>query len=251
MSFSYASSTDGNNTLHNYTTTIEKDVSMSVILQQFENPSTTFEFAGTTLTFPPHTLKLTIQVQKWRFFSLANSLVIVLDSLGADDSTNCVGTSEDASVSYILVVAGNVTLYGQFMNKAELDDRVRSVKYSAGNDGITITVPHFWDYADLDPNFNVLLGAPDKYTSLCEKIRLQKKGGLGVSKKIIAIVIPVVFLCAALAAAIILLFPRIKTWREVQKAEKVQSIDMEHQAHIEKRGDMETHTSAGKFKVQF
>eukprot|EP00026_Physarum_polycephalum_P014097 Phypoly_transcript_14571.p1 GENE.Phypoly_transcript_14571~~Phypoly_transcript_14571.p1 ORF type:complete len:268 (+),score=42.80 Phypoly_transcript_14571:54-806(+) len=250
MSFSYTSSTNGNNTLQNYTAIIEKGVTMNVIIQQFENPMTTFAFAGTTLNFPPHTLKLTIQVQKWRFHSLSNSLIIVMDSVGAYDSKNCYGTTEDASVSYVLVVSGDVTLYGQFMDKAELDDRVRSVKYSVGNDGITMTVPHFWDYADLDPNFNVLLGDPAKYTSLCEKPNSQKKG-LGVSKKIIAIVIPVVFFCAALAVVIILLFPRIKTWRKVRKAEKVNSVDMDSGANIEKVDGMETHTTAGNFPLRF
>eukprot|EP00026_Physarum_polycephalum_P015620 Phypoly_transcript_16341.p1 GENE.Phypoly_transcript_16341~~Phypoly_transcript_16341.p1 ORF type:complete len:174 (+),score=26.81 Phypoly_transcript_16341:223-744(+) len=173
-----------------------------------------------------------------------------MNSAGGSDSTNCVGTNEDASVSYVLIVAGNVTLYGQFLDKAELDDRVRSVKYSAGNDGITITVPHFWDYADIDPNFNVLLGAPEKYKNLCGKTRSQKKG-LGVSKKIIAIVIPVVFFFAIIAVVVIVLLPRIKTWMKVRKAEKVQSVDLDHEMHIEKMGDMETHTSAGNFKVRF
>ena len=127
------------------------------------------------MNFPAHTLKVSVQVQKWRFYSLSNSLVIVMDPLGTspDSSTlspflsfiiffcfsvinkcidPCTGTSEDDSLRWVMTVVSNVTLYGQFIDKAELDGRVRGVKYEYKTDGITATIPHFWDYAGMLPS---------------------------------------------------------------------------------------------------
>jgi hypothetical protein len=59
---------------------------------------------------------------------------------------------------------------------------------------------------DLDPNFNVLLGDPSKFEGCGEKKK--GKGGLGVDKLVIAIVIPVVVLLIVGIFVLVLLYPR-------------------------------------------
>jgi hypothetical protein len=58
------------------------------------------EFANITTVYPADTLKLTIIVEKWQFSSLANSLVIVMDS----------GSSSTSGLFFFLLFSHSVEM---------------------------------------------------------------------------------------------------------------------------------------------
>jgi hypothetical protein len=77
---------------------------------QFEEVTTPYEFAGTTTTFAQHTLKLNIQIQRWPFLSLSNTLAVLFDAKAANPNpVVCSDPSE--SLRWILVDVNSVSLY--------------------------------------------------------------------------------------------------------------------------------------------
>ena len=86
-------------------------------LWQFEEPFTNKTFAGTVRTYPAHTLKMNVDVFRWPFQSLNNSLFIAFDSKVSDPQGKQVGANissqsiENASVKSITVSTGGAVLY--------------------------------------------------------------------------------------------------------------------------------------------
>lgn len=75
---------------------------------------TQLEFAGTTTSFAPNTLKISIEISRWPFLALANSLAIVLDSSGTTNTQNgCTKSqvNDNGDLQWILVVMGELSLY--------------------------------------------------------------------------------------------------------------------------------------------
>lgn len=74
---------------------------------------TTINFANTSTTFTPDTIKLAIQVQLWPFYSLSNSLEIVMESKDRDTESSCVTNEKDSSgnLRWLIVVVNGVSLY--------------------------------------------------------------------------------------------------------------------------------------------
>jgi hypothetical protein len=83
-------------------------------LWQFGEP-TTINFAGTTIDFSSHSLKISVTIQNWPFFELANSLAITMDALAMDNSPkrqSCVNYNEDeGNLLWYIVVINDVSLY--------------------------------------------------------------------------------------------------------------------------------------------
>jgi len=85
-----------------------------------------------------------------------------------------------------------------------VDGRIRKVTYQLSSNTTTITaiLPHFWDYADVDPDFSLLHG--DKNGD-CKK----KSGD---SHKTLKIVVSVVLVLALIACVLIVMYPKMKFW---------------------------------------
>eukprot|EP00026_Physarum_polycephalum_P014446 Phypoly_transcript_14960.p1 GENE.Phypoly_transcript_14960~~Phypoly_transcript_14960.p1 ORF type:complete len:300 (+),score=45.21 Phypoly_transcript_14960:30-902(+) len=211
----------GLNKLSNYSIKLENDAYLSILVRQFEEPSTSYEFAGVASTFPAHTLKVNVVVQKWPFLNLAHSLSIVFDSPNNEAST-CFDEDQSGSLRWFVVEVDQVALYGQLLNKSLVDGRVRSASfyYSESEKTLSAVLPHFWDYAELDPSYSVLLD--DKtYDQACR----HKKKKINTTL-IYAIVIPVVVVII-LIGTFIFFYPRIKTWLAVRrKTVGSQSVEM-------------------------
>jgi len=110
-------------------------------------------------------------------------------NVGVGESV-CVNENVDDSgnLRWFMIIVSNVSLYGQFLDKAIVDNRIRTISYTLNSDQtVSAILPHFWDTAYMDPQFSVLLG--DKNTGDCGAV---KSGGSKVNKKLIAIIIPVV-----------------------------------------------------------
>jgi hypothetical protein len=146
-----------------------------------------------TTSYSPNTLKLQIDVSFWPFRALSNFLEIILDSSATDSAqTTCVRDQADetASLQWLLVVVGGVSLYphffssslsfllpllplssppllvhlvfewlryGTFETKAVTDGRIQPISYSlnSSDHSVAALLPHFWDSAStLPPPFS-------------------------------------------------------------------------------------------------
>jgi hypothetical protein len=82
-------------------------------MYQFEQ-TTPFEFAGSSTTFSPNTLKISVTILNWPFLSLSNSLSLSIDSKseGNNQEENCAKSqSTTESLQWIMVIVNDVALY--------------------------------------------------------------------------------------------------------------------------------------------
>jgi len=111
-----------------------------------------------------------MSISNWPFINIQNKLQIVMSAVGSDekeDKNNCAttDTSENAeqNLKWISVNYNGATLYGTFIEFAEVDRTARNIQFAySGNNQINIIIPHFWESAIFDPNFQVLLGYNSK-----------------------------------------------------------------------------------------
>eukprot|EP00026_Physarum_polycephalum_P005392 Phypoly_transcript_05426.p1 GENE.Phypoly_transcript_05426~~Phypoly_transcript_05426.p1 ORF type:complete len:356 (+),score=25.74 Phypoly_transcript_05426:398-1465(+) len=139
------------------------------------NETTIVKFANESIRVPKNGLKYLIHIENWPFIALTHRLVVSMrvnaSAKGASDGSCTrsqagtklrVNTDGDSSLSFIYFEYNGVLLYGTFLENAYLDDiyNIRLVRfyYNTTANTIDIEIPHFWDYVDIDPNFQVLLG---------------------------------------------------------------------------------------------
>eukprot|EP00026_Physarum_polycephalum_P014188 Phypoly_transcript_14676.p1 GENE.Phypoly_transcript_14676~~Phypoly_transcript_14676.p1 ORF type:complete len:261 (+),score=32.56 Phypoly_transcript_14676:55-783(+) len=239
----------GKNKNTNFSALLDNGAVLQVIISQFEEAATKVEFANETTIYSPHTLKLAFSFYNWPFRALSNSLNIVINSgsgnVGKKKTCVTESTDQGGGLRYFMLVIDHVSLYGQFISKAVLDGHVRNIAYNLNSDNtITASLPHFWESADMDPQFSVLLS--DSKATCSGKNH-------GVNLKII---LPVIFGVLFLAVLFIVLFPRIRLWRKLRSAQRVKSTETESgselksQHQIEKMGSMEVNSASGRYIVQ-
>eukprot|EP00026_Physarum_polycephalum_P000833 Phypoly_transcript_00834.p1 GENE.Phypoly_transcript_00834~~Phypoly_transcript_00834.p1 ORF type:complete len:1260 (+),score=134.49 Phypoly_transcript_00834:229-3780(+) len=229
LNFTLSESVNGSNRVFNFSAVLENRAILYVLVYQFENCSTTVNFANTRTAYPPNTVKLSVRVRGWPFMGVTNSLGIVLNSPYTENATShvsCVNHQEDESgnLRWFMVSINGTALYGQFLDRAVADGRIRKVTYQLGRNttAITAIIPHFWEYADMDPDFSVLLG---------DKNGKCVNGKKTHDMKALKIVVPLVLGLALVACIIIVTYPRMRyLWRTRHAAgpqqEPVQSTEL-------------------------
>jgi len=124
--------------------------------------TTNVTFAGETTAFAPNTIKLSITIQNWPFSSLEHSLAFILRSDTKEETSKCnvdSGTDSSGNLQWVTVTINSTSMYGKFMDTALLDNKTRTVTFSLNEDGsVTGSIPHFWEQAEIDPSYSVLLG---------------------------------------------------------------------------------------------
>lgn len=86
-------------------------------MYELEEPTTSFEFANQTTTLPAHTIKLSVQIRNWPFYSMRNVLHLEMDSSESGESTtsqlSCVASKKDDkdNVKWVMLVVNNHYLY--------------------------------------------------------------------------------------------------------------------------------------------
>lgn len=143
---------------------------------EFEEQSTEVEFAGTTTLYSQNTVKMNAIIHNWPFYSLSNSLSLVMQSGSPNnDDDICVSQELDNDrLRWFMITVGEISLYqlflkyifvfiiiivfltkgsyGQYLENAIVDGRSRQVKFSLnpGDDNtIQAILPHFWSYAGI------------------------------------------------------------------------------------------------------
>lgn len=223
LNFSVEQTTNGTNKVYVYGAVLENGASVNVTIWQL-NEDTIFEFANTSTLYHENTIKVGIRVENWPFLSLANRLQILMDSDAASEGA-CIRNQLDESgnTRWVVIMVGDVALYGQFLDKAVVDGRIRNITYNWNSDGSAVgaILPHFWDFADMDPNYSVLLTDQDTRDECGNK--LEGNSQYRNNNKIILIA---VFVSAGVVGLIILgvvFGPRIHMHWTVWKTNKSRS----------------------------
>eukprot|EP00026_Physarum_polycephalum_P015332 Phypoly_transcript_15983.p1 GENE.Phypoly_transcript_15983~~Phypoly_transcript_15983.p1 ORF type:complete len:147 (+),score=17.99 Phypoly_transcript_15983:258-698(+) len=125
-------------------------------------------FAGQNINITRGAVKYSARVSEWPFRSITHKLQIGLNSdleleyiLSEKDFPRILNTNLDFSgnvLSYSLSV-NQVTLYARFLDIAVIDGKLANVQYTYDTKINTtiVTIPHFWDSAEFDPDFEVLV----------------------------------------------------------------------------------------------
>ncbi|GAM28460.1 hypothetical protein SAMD00019534_116360 [Acytostelium subglobosum LB1] len=174
-------------------------------------------FAGDVLAMKKSTLKYTIALANYPFANKLHSLQVVMRaSINTSDTNACSSeqygfVDNDRSLYWMRVRVQNYSVYGHFIQKAEVDERVAVISNTLLNDTsfsdshltaesmIGINVPYFERNAHLDPDFYLLVDSVDAKSTPNSKC--PQSGGRG---KLSGLAIAgIVVLCVAIVAGVV------------------------------------------------
>ncbi|KYQ91538.1 hypothetical protein DLAC_07300 [Tieghemostelium lacteum] len=156
-----------------------------IITLQYFTEETTLIFANQLLTILPSSIKYNIKLTPYQFSSELNYLQLIMSaSIESTSTDSCTyqetGTTNDSNNDYVKLQIDNNSLYGRFIKRGVIDNRVRTIENiffnnnestnSNSNSRIGINIPYFRKSVELDPDFSVLLditNANDKDNSIC------------------------------------------------------------------------------------
>jgi len=248
---------------------LPNDANITLFIRLF-SATTNVTFAGDTTAFAPNTIKLSITVVNWPFRSVQNSLAFILGSDTKQQTSKCnvdSGTDSSGNLQWFTITLNSTSMYGKFMDTALLDNKTRTVTFSLNEDNsVTASIPHFWEQAEIDPSYSVLLG--------------ERQDSCGANDNSIKSVVYIATF-ASLGGVIVLsafayfiVYPRLKLaiqvrrhlqndpeidssdhssrWRKLKKRFKSvssSSVELSEMPTFERANGMEAMTSAGHFKV--
>ncbi|KYQ90018.1 EGF-like domain-containing protein [Tieghemostelium lacteum] len=159
---------------------------------QYYSQKTTIFFAGEKLDLLPSSLKYKIDISKYAYISKLNTLQLVmlasLQSTSNQQSCSLQETGDiDEDSEYVKLQIDTHSLYGRFIKRGIIDNRIQSVSNSissqqTGTESISfiyINIPNFQSNAILDPDFSVLIDttpASDKSQSTCSSDQTTDQG---------------------------------------------------------------------------
>jgi len=126
----------------------------------YENPQN-LTFANHPVDMAQNGIKYSMRVENWDFEEIRNQLVIVVESTSnsARQSVN-VNQVDGGTLQWMVLSSGGFNLYAKFLEYAIIDDVVQTVRFTyvdnEGSPEVYVDVPHFWNYAEIDPNYVVL-----------------------------------------------------------------------------------------------
>eukprot|EP00026_Physarum_polycephalum_P008205 Phypoly_transcript_08284.p1 GENE.Phypoly_transcript_08284~~Phypoly_transcript_08284.p1 ORF type:complete len:424 (+),score=25.25 Phypoly_transcript_08284:152-1423(+) len=202
-----------NNEMWEFFTTLDSRANLSIIFIQFRDPATEYTFHNKSKLYYANTLKMNVRISNWPFKSLSDTLEVIINIMGNGTGAQCSNVhSNGPTLSWTLLSSDGVSLYTQFETDSYIDGRERTITFtSLGQFSIAAQFPHFWTYAELDPNFAVIVDFDTK-TSACE----------GTTKKnpIRKITIIVVVVSIVTVALIILVLGSVYTHRRRKNTRK-------------------------------
>eukprot|EP01133_Synstelium_polycarpum_P007638 gene7638-8935_t len=142
-------------------------------------------FAGDTWIVGASSIKYSIELSKYQFVSQLNTLQLVLRSTMATQSNEACsiatkGTNSQSAVDWMTLKINQYTLYGRYMKKAVIDNRVVAITNTIDtttNDTysltptldsfISINIPYYIESVNLDPDFSILVETDPDYSGVC------------------------------------------------------------------------------------
>ncbi|KYQ90459.1 hypothetical protein DLAC_09082 [Tieghemostelium lacteum] len=164
-----------------YNTNFTKDsitTNITVTLEWF-NSTKMIEFAGQNLTMNPSTMKYNVNITKYSFELGTNTLQVIFAASLQSSATEDTCSKKDfgdvplSDLEYVKLKVNQNSLYGRFIKRGIIDQRVRSISNTLLDESgkptesyqsqsmIAINVPHFFNNAMLDPDFSILVDSGD------------------------------------------------------------------------------------------
>ncbi|KAM9984985.1 hypothetical protein ACTFIY_009402 [Dictyostelium cf. discoideum] len=215
-----------------YITTINNNTNVTATLEWF-NKSTTIQFANENLEMNPSTIKYSIEISQYNFKQNLNNLqLIMFASFDASDPPKDIcsskqfgNTSSGDNSNYIKIQIDNHSLYGRFIKRAIIDDKVYSIENqlldsslnsisnsSSVQSYIGITIPFYKNYVVVDPDFSVLVDSKSASSSSTNSMCNSSSSGLSKSQ-----LIGIIIGAACFAIAIVVVIVYVARKRHVQK----------------------------------
>ncbi|KYQ91777.1 EGF-like domain-containing protein [Tieghemostelium lacteum] len=160
------------------------NTTVKVTLKYFHNKDTV-EFAGEIFDILPSTLKYQISISPFKFQSSLNTLQLVMSASIQSDTNDysCTyqeqGNSPDSDADYVKLQVNEHSLYGRFIKRAIIDNRIQTISNTFQNgesqsthiqNQVAINIPNFQYLVIMDPDYSVLIDsqkASDQSTSTC------------------------------------------------------------------------------------
>ncbi|KYQ90461.1 EGF-like domain-containing protein [Tieghemostelium lacteum] len=151
---------------------------ITVVLEWF-NSTKIIEFAGQNLTMNPSTMKYNVNITKYSFELGTNTLQVIFAASLQSSATEDTCSKKDfgdvplSDLEYVKLKVNQNSLYGRFIKRGIIDQRVRSISNTLLDESgkptesyqsqsmIAINVPHFFNNAMLDPDFSILVDSGD------------------------------------------------------------------------------------------
>eukprot|EP00026_Physarum_polycephalum_P002084 Phypoly_transcript_02088.p1 GENE.Phypoly_transcript_02088~~Phypoly_transcript_02088.p1 ORF type:complete len:970 (+),score=100.19 Phypoly_transcript_02088:343-2910(+) len=207
------------NQIWNLFSSLPNRAAVNITVIQFTDPITSYTFFSKTQTYSANTVKMNLKISGWPFRSLSNSLEAVIASAGAGEKGNVCSHSRGPSVLWTTLSINGVSLYTHFTQDANVDGRERSISFVQRDQySISAKFPHFWTFAELDPNFWVLLDLADSCTSLTKQKHQVRK------VVTIAVVVPIIGI-ALIVGVLFLIYVNIKRARTQKKLRELASFE--------------------------
>jgi len=217
-------------TFINITFHLFQEATLLITTASYENPHT-LTFANHLVDVAENGVKYSMLVENWDFEKITNQLEIVIESSSNYNSSQSISTSADGTdgrnLQWMKLSVYGVSLYAKFLEFAVIDDEVQTVQfnYIPNNNGaveVHALVPHFWNYAEIDPNYAVLVetkaGTPEMPSS---------SGGRGLSTITKIIIIACVLGVAGIVGAIgLILMQRRVIQRESMITRKISQMQL-------------------------
>jgi len=157
-----------------YQLTLPNQAVLYINVTSFSNASS-FVFANQTTKIAKNGFKYAMQIVRWPFGNIANRLLISVRTAAQSANGNGCQTTdltkdESGNLLSLQVQLNGVTLYGKFSEYAYLDSLIKVIQfyYNASAGDVVIEIPHFWDYAAFDPDFQVLIDPEEVSISTCQ-----------------------------------------------------------------------------------
>eukprot|EP01132_Coremiostelium_polycephalum_P002118 gene2118-2608_t len=182
-----------------------------VKIQGFLN-STTVHWANRSHNLPENSIKYTVRIEDYSFSSTLNKLSLIWETMSIapcpDYNQNLTnwGKSSDSDMKWFQIQQNQMNFYGTFSNLVVLnDDKILACPNTVVSDTqpllISTEIPYFYQSAEIDPNFSVLVDYTKENTNTGQCGNESKKSYL---KLALIIVFSVVGASLLIAGAIIL-----------------------------------------------
>ncbi|KYQ90001.1 hypothetical protein DLAC_08574 [Tieghemostelium lacteum] len=170
---------------------------ISVTLQYFKQPETII-FANEKLEMLASTIKYRIDISKYNFSSVLNTLQLVmsfaLESQNSETMSCSVQESGDignTNSEYVKLQIDTHSLYGRFIKRGIIDNRIQQISNTIQNNNsstskssqifVGINIPNFRSFVVIDPDFSVLIDSTPaslKSNSICSLTEDTNESGL-------------------------------------------------------------------------
>jgi len=205
-----------------------EDGAMVKIKSWFFLQQTTFQFANTTISFPPFSLKYSVMISSWKFSTIRNKLGISFKALADSSKASTCITSQsfddsNGNLLYFILNVNGVSLYGQIERQIVVDGRIQLALFDwdESSSTVVVKVPFFWNDVEIDPNYSVLLQSEDLKSNQCNEAFLQPQNNTPSHTILMATTVGIAGFIVVVFIVLTLFYKRVAVWCHIKKLDAV------------------------------